>query len=476
VDGSGLPHDDASTAAHRNFLPELEANAMISATLSRCFGIFALLSITSATQYGAEARKLSLKEAVELAISQNHSLRIARLKIVENQQRKAGEHASYFPSIKDSANADDSTGIDHLVIPAGTFGRVQGQLVPGSEVSIPQGLHHLLLNEASISQPLTQLIRIHEANRIAASEVAISRAELRKDENQVAVDVHRLYFAILIAALQKRAGEEQIAYAKEELKENVDAVRKGSLLRVSEIQGNTDVLQGQQAVLTADLQVTDLNTELNDLLGLPLDTKLDLEPIEAIGPDRRPLEEYVQAAWANNPEIASAEESIKKARAAVTGAKSAFIPDITAYASDTWQNGVPFVVTNFGTVGVRLNYDVFDFGKRRAAVRGRDAQLAEAEENLTRLKDSISAQVERNYNAVERTKNLMAVADKVVALRRENERLSHNQVTEGVVTVASTLEASSATYKSQVDLLQANLNYMLAWAELKQTIGQTPGL
>ena len=100
----------------------------------------------------------------------------------------------------------------------------------------------------------------------------------------------------------------------------------------------------------------------------------------------------------------------------------------------------------------------------------------EAEENLQRLKDSISAQVERNYNALERTKNLVAVAGQVVALRRESERLSKNQVTEGVVTVANTLEAASATYKSQVDLLQANLNYTLAWAELKQTIGQTPGL
>ena len=119
---------------------------------------------------------------------------------------------------------------------------------------------------------------------------------------------------------------------------------------------------------------------------------------------------------------------------------------------------------------------MFDFGKRRASVREREAQLAQAEENLKRLKDSISAQVERSYNALERTKNLVAVADQVVALRRENERLSHNQVTEGVVTVANTLEATSATYKSQVDLLQANLNYMLAWAELKQTIGQTPGL
>jgi outer membrane protein TolC len=449
---------------------------MMRAIFPRCAVIGALLSFAAPLQYGADVRKLSLKEAVELAISQNHSLRIARLKIVENEQKKAGERASYFPSITDHANADDSTGISHIVIPSGTFGRVDTQLVPGHDVTIPQGQDYLLLNEATISQPLTQLIRIHEANRAAAAEVAISRADLKKAENQVAIDVHRLYFAALTAELQKRAAEEQIAYAKRELKENTEGVRDGSLLRVSEIQGDVDVLQGQQAALTADLQVTDLNTELDDLLGLPLDTKLDLQPIDAIGPDRRPLQEYVQTAWTNNPEITAAEESIRKATAAVTSAKSAFIPDVTAYASDTSQSGVAFIVPNFGTVGVRLDYDVFDFGKRRSAVREREAQLAEAEENLKRVKDTISAQVERNYNALERTKSLVAVADQVVALRRENERLSHNQVTQGVVTVAITLEAASATYKSQVDLLQANLNYMLAWAELKQTIGQTPGL
>jgi outer membrane protein TolC len=449
---------------------------MMRAILTRWSAIGALLSVAAAPQFGAEVRKLTLKEAVELAINQNHSLRIARLKIVENEQKKSGERASYFPVIKDLFNASESSGIEHIVIPAGTFGQVQGQLVPGSPVTIPQGLHHLALNEASISQPLTQLIRIREANRIAAAEVAISRADLKKVENQVAVDVHRLYFGILIAGLQKRAAEEQIAYAKQEQRESAEGVRNGSLLRVSEIKADTDVLQGQQAVLTADLQLSDLNTEMDDLLGLPLDAKLDLQPIEPAGPDRRPLEEYIQTAWANNPEIASAEESIKKARAAVTSAKSEFIPDITAYASDTSQNGVAFIVPNFATVGVRLSYDVFDFGKRRAAVREHEAQLAEAEENLKRLKDSISAQVERGYNALERTKNLVAVADKLVALRRENERLSGNQLTEGVVTMVNKLEAASATYKSQVDFLQANLNYLLAWAELKQTIGQAPGL
>jgi hypothetical protein len=42
-------------------------------------------------------RRLKVEEAVRLAISQNRSLKIARLKIDENQQKKAGDRSSYFP-------------------------------------------------------------------------------------------------------------------------------------------------------------------------------------------------------------------------------------------------------------------------------------------------------------------------------------------------------------------------------------------
>ena len=120
--------------------------------------------------------------------------------------------------------------------------------------------------------------------------------------------------------------------------------------------------------------------------------------------DQRPREEYVQTAWSENPEILAAEEAVRKARAGVTAAKSAYIPDITAYARQSYQDGVPFLVRNFGTFGVNLDWDVFDFGKRRAAVREREAQLAEAEENLRRLKEEVAVAIERSYNKVERTR------------------------------------------------------------------------
>jgi len=98
------------------------------------------------------------------------------------------------------------------VIPAGALGPSKGSWSREAR-SIFLRVCTTALNEASISQPLTQLIRIREANRIAAAQVAISRADLKKAENQVAVDVHRLYFAVLTAELERRAAEEQIAYA-----------------------------------------------------------------------------------------------------------------------------------------------------------------------------------------------------------------------------------------------------------------------
>ena len=433
----------------------------------------AVLSVVP--QNAAEIRHLTLTEAVHLAVSQNRALKIARLKVVGNEQKKAGERSAYFPVITNQSNALHLSELQNIGIPAGAFGTVGGALIPAQGVTLPQGQKTLFSSGTMISQPLTQLIRIHEANRIAAAEVAVSRDDLKKAENEVALDVHRLYFGIMIAHIQRQAAEQQSAYAKEHLRESEDDVRNGSALRVAAIEGRAGVLESEQSLLSTELQLSDLTTELNDLLGLPLDTQLELDPAAPTSFEQRPREEYVQIAWSENPELLAAEEAVKKARAGVTAAKSAYIPDITAYARHSYQDGVPFLVRNFGTFGVNLSWDVFDFGKRRAAVREREAQLAEAEENLRRLKEEVAVGIERSYNKVERTKNLVQVANEVVKLRQESERLAQNQLTQGVALVSERRQATAATYKSEAEFLQASLGYLLAWAELEQAVGRTPG-
>lgn len=443
-------------------------------TIPRALAL-AALAMQATPQYGADIRHLTLREAVHLAIDQNRALKIARLKVTENEHRKAGERSAYFPTINNESNALHITALQFVDIPSGVFGTVGGLPVPGQLISLPQGKLTFYTSGTQITQPLTQLIRIHQTNRIAAAELMMSRDDLKKMENQVALDVHTLYFGILITRLQKQAADQQRAYALEHLKESEEDVLNGAALKIAAIQSRATLLESQQAILTAELQVADLTTEFNDLLGLPMGTELDLDPSVPASFEQRTREEYVQAAWAARPEVLAAEEEVRKARASVTVAKTAYIPDISTYARYSYQENVPFLVRNFGTFGFHLTWDVFEFGKRRQAVLASETQLAEARENLQRLKDQVAVAVERSYNKVKQTGSLVQVADQVVSLRQEGERLAGNQLTQGVAVISEQRQATAATYKAQADLLQARLGYVLAWAELEQAIGRTPG-
>jgi outer membrane protein TolC len=435
---------------------------------------FAAAGLCTLAVHAAEIKRLTLNEAVHLAVTQNRALKIARLKVNESEQKKAGARADYFPHLTNQSSILHTTDLENIGIPAGALGIAGGSYVPSRNITIGQGQNTVYLSGTQVTQPLTQLIRINAANRVAAAEVAISKADVKNAETQVALRAHSLYYGILIARLQKQAAEQQTAFAGENLRESEEDVRNGSALKVAAIQGRAGVLESQQSLLTAEIQIADLTTELNDLLGLPLDTQLDLDPGVAANFIMSSREEYVQTAWSENPEIAAAEEVVHKARAGVRAAKSTYIPGVAVFARHSYQDGVPFLVHNFGTFGVNMSWDVFDFGKRRAGVRERESQLAQAEQNLERLKEEVAVRIDRSYHKLERTKHMVEVANQVVALRKESERLAQNQLTQGIVLVADRRQASAATYKAQADYLQANLGYLLAWAELEQTVGRTP--
>jgi len=449
---------------------------MIRRRLLRISATAGALLLCAASALTAEVRRLRLAEAVRLAVEQNRTLKIARFKVQENEHRKESARSAYFPTITNQSNALHISELQDLSIPPGAFGTAAGVPVPARNTTLPQGKDTLFSSGTMVAQPLTQLLRIHQENRIAAAEVATSRDDLKSTENQIALQVHALYYSILVAQLQKKAAEQETSFATESLRENENDVRNGSALQVATLQGRAELLQGQQSVLTAELQLEDYTAELNDLLGPPLDTKLELAPEVEANFETLPKDEYVKEAWEENPEIRAAEQAVLKARAGVAAAKTAYIPDITAFARHSYQDGVPFLVRNFGTVGISMNYTLWDFGKRHATMREHSAQLAEAQENLEHLKDQVAVAVERSYNKLERTKSMVNVATQVAQLRQESERLATNQAAQGVVLISDVRHATAAHYEAQAELLQARLGYLLAWAELERSVGRAPGL
>jgi outer membrane protein TolC len=240
---------------------------------------------------------------------------------------------------------------------------------------------------------------------------------------------------------------------------------------VSITESRTAVLQNKQSLLAANIQISDLNAELNQLLGLPLDTQLELSDP---GPSEGPVESrdyYLQAALSGNPEIESAKVTVVKAQGGVRAAKDEYIPDVTLFAADTYQDGASFVTHNVGTFGVMVSWDICDWGKRNAVIGERGAQLSQALENVHRINDEVTVELDKAYWKLENTKNMMDVAWEALALQQERLRLISNQLKTSTISYAKYNEAVAALKKAESDELQARLGYELAITELNRIAG-----
>ena len=112
---------------------------MKQAYLHRILVMAGLAALSVSPQYAADIRRLTLTEAVHLAINQNREMKIARLKVIENQQKKAGERSGYFPTLTNQSHAFHLTALQIVSVPAGALGIVAGTLVPPESTTLLQG-------------------------------------------------------------------------------------------------------------------------------------------------------------------------------------------------------------------------------------------------------------------------------------------------------------------------------------------------
>src|SRR6202040_2401287 len=210
-------------------------------------------------------------------------------------------------------------------------------------------------------------------------------------------------------------------------------------------------LEARQDLLTTELQLSDLNMQLDDAMGLPLTTALVLDTGFRQAGDSCKREECLRVALEAHPEIAEARAEIEKASAAVRLAKRQYLPDVEAFARYSYQDNVPFLARNFGTFGVHFGYDLFDGGRRSAAIG-----------------------VQTAYNKLERTRQMIKVSEELLALRMESRRIFAQQIKEGTALQSQVDAATAHELDAKTLLLQSQLDYIQAEDEMTEAMGIAP--
>jgi outer membrane protein TolC len=444
-------------------------------TLLTAWALSACLALADQTGGAAPSRHITLQEAVQLALKHNHNVRIAQYGVDEKQHAKEAAKSAYFPSIRNDSNFMHLTDTQLIQIAPGSLGVAAGTPIPPVNSVINQGGTNLITSGTQITQPLTSLLKIKQANEIAEADVKASREKADLTENDVALAVHEVYYRILIAQAHHSATEARIKAAEELQNERVEQVKFGSALERESIESRAQTLQSKQELLTTDLQLTDLKLKLNDLMGLPLITALDLDPMVADFQETCSREECVKAATESHPEIRVARAEVEKAEAAVRLAKTdIWVPDVEAFARYSHQENVPFLAHNFGTFGIHFGYDLFDGGRKRALMHEHQSQLAQAKENLAKLTDEVELAVDTALNKLERTQQMRKVSEEIVALRSESNRVMQQELLQGAALKSQAAMATAQEYDAKALLLQSQLDYSQAHDEFIYALGRTP--
>ena len=435
-----------------------------------------LLPAGTAFAQDSAVMQLTLPQAIDLALKQNRSVKLAQLAVVENEQKKRIAQADYFPRLKNESTVIHLTELQQLVIPAGSL-EVPGIAgpVPSTTAVIGQGEFTAYTSGTGLSQPLTQMFKVHQVNRAATADILSANERLKAAENDVALKVSQLYYGILIAQLKGEAAKAEAEAAQVKLQESTSSVEQGNALEVVALESRAATLDAKQTILKQSLQVRDLTFELNNLLGLPLNTKLQLSEQAFVAPSSpASREECVRIAREQSPDVRAAQQAVERARAGLGAAKYAYMPDLTAFARQSYQSGIPFLVHNFGTFGAIFEYELFDGGRRKAEIGEARTMLFKAEVNLDKVEEEVAVAVEIAYDSVEQSLTLVTVAEEVLKARTEGARLADSQFEQGAALASVRAEAAAKMSSAKASLLEANVELSLAQAELKRVMGELP--
>lgn len=427
------------------------------------------------TPAASATRHITIQEAVQLALQHNHVIKIAGYKVEESLHAKEKARSGYFPQIKNETNVLKVTDTQFIQIAAGELGTINGSPNPAQSTTINQGGKTFVTSGTGLVQPITPLFtKVKPANDVARANLDASRASAQETTNEIALKVHEIYYKLLIAQSHHGAVEARIAAAQELQSQRGAEVKYGSTLQQDLIESTARTLQAKQELLSTELELSDLTLEMNDAIGLPLNTRLDLDPNVPQVPASCEPEACIKTALESHPEILAARNEVRKATAAHQLSKADYIPDLSAFARYTYANDVPFLARNFGTFGISFTYDIFDGGRRRAELRESDSALNEAKENLARVTEEVEVRVQTAENKLDRTREMMKVSEELLALRTESRRTTAQELAQGSALKSQADAAVAQELDARTMLLQSQLDYLGAHDEMVQAMGQRP--
>ena len=315
---------------------------------------------------------------------------------------------------------------------------------------------------------------LHEQARLATD---IAGLQTERAYQTVADEVATAYYNVLRSEALRRTAQDALRRAEDQLADARKLQREGVVEREIVLRSEVQRAEARQQLHAAT------EAEFVALAGLSLAMGLKSDqPVRVVEPEEIPplvtnLCDCLLTATRERREFNVVRRTVEIAVEGGRVARADFAPKVVADGAllDFQQQelkGHADLRLGF----IRLEWTLFEGGRRIAAARVADSQVREAMAKAESIADNIAFQVNEAYRNAVTSWVGIADARPAVEQARENYRLVRVKALEGAATSTEITDALASLTRAQQNYLNARYSYLIAMDRLEYAmgVGQTP--
>ncbi len=435
--------------------------------------VIILITLISGTKLLAqEQRTLTLEQSLQIGLQNSRQLHASLMKtrLAEAQAKEVG--ASRFASLNFGATYTRLSSVPPFEI---SF----PPLIPKPITISPTVLDNYNL-KLSLQQPLFTGFKLQSSYDAAKLNAAASNMDYSQAEQDLFLNIKNAYWSLFKVLQMQNVIEDEIHTVKAHLEDVQNFYKQGLATK-------NDVLKIQVQLSQAELQKIDANNNvklamlsLNNVLGLPLDTKITLADsvsMNDLTTENKSVDELVNEAMKNRPELKAMNLRIDASSMQITAAKGDWFPQLFVAGEYDYskpnQRLVPTQDKFYGTwnVNVGVTYDLWNWGATVDRTEQAEANYEQAKDNSKLLKDAVTLDVNQSYLNLEKSHQKVTVSKENVKQAEENYRITDERFKQGLTLNSELLDAEVALTQAKTDYVQSLVDYELSVAKMDRALG-----
>ena len=407
---------------------------------------------------------LNLPKTVQMALDYNRDIKNSQYALKKAEYAINQAQAGKKPTVDYNFGAQRSRATD-----AATYSRAASLMGGANSVS------NAFSNGISVNIPLYTGGLVEGQIDVAKLGKTNAQEEILRVEQATKYSAIQGYYGLL--AYQELQGVYHEAV--DNLQGHLDNVQAqynvGTKAKVDVLSSDVSLANAKTTAITADNNVAVAESNLNNILGLPLETKLNLAdhqlPFDTYNIS---LQEATDYAMKYRPEVLQAAIAVQEAERNIDIADAGNKPTVAITGGNDWaDNTFPGIDANKRSwkVAAGVTYNFYDGGATKAKVNQAKQDLLVARETEQKTREAVQLEVKQAYLNIRSAAQKVEEKQTVVDQARENYRIPNIRYQAGVGINLDVLDAQLSLNEAQVNHIQALYDYNVGIAKLEQVMG-----